>query len=60
MTDGWYGIRVQLDQYLQTLVNDGKIYVGQKLYTQGAELRGSDQAVSPLEVCGQSFFNRLY
>jgi breast cancer 2 susceptibility protein len=53
MTDSWYSIRVQLDEYLQNLVREKKIYVGQKLYIQGAELRGSDQAVSPLEVCEQ-------
>ena len=50
MTDGWYSIRVLLDEYLQHLVNSGKIFIGQKLYIQGAELLGSDQAVSPLEV----------
>ncbi|XP_028408531.1 breast cancer type 2 susceptibility protein homolog [Dendronephthya gigantea] len=50
MTDGWYSIRVMLDEYLQNLVKEKKIYVGQKLYIQGAELCGSDQAVSPLEA----------
>jgi tartrate dehydratase beta subunit/fumarate hydratase class I family protein len=53
MTDGWYGIRVQLDEYLQNLLREKKIFVGQKLYIQGAELCGSDVAVSPLEVCEQ-------
>ena len=52
MTDGWYSVRVQLDEHLQNLVKERKIYIGQKLYIQGAELRGSDQAVSPLEVTG--------
>jgi breast cancer 2 susceptibility protein len=51
MTDSWYGIRVHLDEYLHNLVREKKIYVGQKLYIQCAELCGSDQAVSPLEVC---------
>lgn len=53
MTDGWYCIRVQLDQYLRSLVKEGKIFTGQKLYIQGAELVGSDQAASPLEVTRQ-------
>lgn len=55
MTDGWYSIRVKLDEYLQNLVKERKIYVGQKLYMQGAELCGSDQAVSPLEVCNRKY-----
>ncbi len=55
MTDGWYGIRVQLDEYLQNLLREKKIFVGQKLYIQGAELCGSDVAVSPLEVCKQHY-----
>ena len=50
MTDNWYEIRVQLDEYLENLVREKKIYVGQKLYTQGAELCGSNQPVSPLEA----------
>ena len=53
MTDGWYSIRVKLDEYLQNLMKERKIYIGQKLYIQGAELCGSDQAVSPLEVSKQ-------
>ena len=56
MTDGWYGIRVELDEYLQNLLKEKKIYIGQKLYIQGAELCGSDQPVSPLEVCQQLHF----
>lgn len=59
MTDGWYSIRVQLDEYLQNLVKERKIYIGQKLYIQGAELYGSDQAVSPLEVSEQQHLTSL-
>lgn len=50
MTDGWYTVRVQLDEHLVSLLKEKKIYVGQKLYIQGSELCGSVQAVSPLEV----------
>ena len=50
VTDGWYGIRATLDRPLTRLLHDGKITVGQKLFVYGAELIGSEQAVSPLEV----------
>ena len=50
VTDGWYGIRAILDRPLTRLLHDGKIVVGQKLFVYGAELIGSEQAVSPLEV----------
>lgn len=50
LTDGWYGIRGLLDRPLTRLLNDRKLGVGQKLCINGAELVGSDQAVSPLEV----------
>lgn len=50
VTDGWYGIQTILDRPLTRLLHDGKITVGQKLFVYGAELIGSEQAVSPLEV----------
>jgi len=50
VTDGWYGIRAALDRPLTRLLHDRKIAVGQKLFVYGAELIGSEQAVSPLEV----------
>jgi len=50
LTDGWYGIRCLLDRPLTKLLNDRKLVVGQKLCVYGAELVGSEQAVSPLEA----------
>ncbi|CAH3115249.1 unnamed protein product, partial [Porites lobata] len=50
LTDGWYSIRALLDRPLTRLLNDGKLVVGQKLCVYGAELVGSEQAVSPLEA----------
>ena len=50
LTDGWYSIRALVDRPLTRLLNDGKLVVGQKLCVYGAELVGSEQAVSPLEV----------
>lgn len=55
LTDGWYSIRALLDRPLTRLLNDGKLVVGQKLCVYGAELVGSEQAVSPLEVHLGSF-----
>ena len=39
-----------MDKPLTRLLHDKKIVVGQKLIVCGAELVGSEQAVSPLEV----------
>ena len=50
VTDGWYSVRAILDRPLTKLLHDRKIVVGQKLFVCGAELVGSEQAVSPLEV----------
>lgn len=50
LTDGWYSIRGLLDKPLTRLLKDKRLVVGQKLCIHGAELVGSDQAVSPLEV----------
>ena len=55
LTDGWYSIRVLMDRPLTRLLKDGKLVVGQKLCVYGAELLGSEQAVSPLEVHLRSF-----
>ena len=54
LTDGWYGIRGLLDRPLTTLLNSGKLVAGQKLCVYGAELVGTEQAVSPLEVPSQT------
>ena len=53
LTDGWYSIRGLLDGPLTRLLRDKRLIVGQKLCSHGAELVGSDQAVSPLEVHNQ-------
>ncbi|XP_074621370.1 uncharacterized protein LOC141879914 isoform X2 [Acropora palmata] len=50
LTDGWYSIRGLLDKPLTRLLKDKRLVVGQKLCIYGAELVGSDQAVSPLEA----------
>ena len=55
LTDGGYSIRGWPDRPLTRLLNDGKLVVGQKLCVYGAELVGSEQAVSLLEVHLRSF-----
>lgn len=50
LTDGWYSVNAVLDAPLTNLLSKGKIFEGLKLCINGAELVGSDQAVSPLEV----------
>lgn len=50
LTDGWYAIRAQLDEPLTTMLLKGRLAVGGKLITHGAQLVGSQDACSPLEA----------
>ncbi|KAK9831095.1 hypothetical protein WJX74_003332 [Apatococcus lobatus] len=45
LTDGWYGVRANLDAPLTGLVQSGHISVGCKLRICGAELQGQQQEV---------------
>ncbi|XP_035456342.2 breast cancer type 2 susceptibility protein homolog [Spodoptera frugiperda] len=49
LTDGWYCIKANIDKMLAQHVCRGKIVVGTKLVTNGAELVGCEQGVSPWE-----------
>uniref|UniRef100_H3AGP4 Tower domain-containing protein n=1 Tax=Latimeria chalumnae TaxID=7897 RepID=H3AGP4_LATCH len=49
-TDGWYGIKVLLDPPLTVLVQRGRLSVGCKIITHGAEIIGSQDACTPLEA----------
>lgn len=50
LTDGWYAVKAQLDPPLSALVQKGRLAVGQKIITHGAELVGSPDACAPLEA----------
>lgn len=50
LTDGWYAVKAQLDPPLVALVRSGRLAVGQKIITYGAELVGSPDACAPLEA----------
>ncbi|KAM8803144.1 breast cancer type 2 susceptibility protein [Rhynchonycteris naso] len=50
LTDGWYAVKAQLDAPLSALVQRGRLAVGQKIITHGAELVGSPNACAPLEA----------
>jgi breast cancer 2 susceptibility protein len=51
LSDGWYGIRTQLDTPLRHFIKSGRIKVGTKLVVQNAELVGADDTgCSPLDV----------
>uniref|UniRef100_A0A8C8RSB0 Tower domain-containing protein n=1 Tax=Pelusios castaneus TaxID=367368 RepID=A0A8C8RSB0_9SAUR len=50
VTDGWYGIRAVLDPPLQALLHRRRLTVGQKIIVHGAELVGSQDACTPLEI----------
>jgi len=38
LTDGWYGVKAQLDPHLEALIDRGRIVVGAKLRVVGAEV----------------------
>lgn len=50
LTDGWYAIKAQLDEPLTAMLLKGRLAVGVKLITHGAQLVGSQDACSPLEA----------
>ncbi|KAF3693199.1 Breast cancer type 2 susceptibility protein Fanconi anemia group D1 protein [Channa argus] len=50
LTDGWYGIKAQLDEPLTAMLHNGRVAVGSKLIIHGAQLVGSQDACSPLEA----------
>lgn len=50
LTDGWYRLRAVLDPPLTALLRRGRLKVGDKLVTHGAELVGPQDACTPLEV----------
>ncbi|XP_043548640.1 breast cancer type 2 susceptibility protein [Chiloscyllium plagiosum] len=50
VTDGWYGIKALLDLPLTSLLQKGRLVVGQKIIVHGAELIGSPDACTPLEA----------
>ena len=50
LTDGWYCIPAKLDLPFLSLINRRRLQIGSKLCTSGAELVGSQDPCSPLEV----------
>lgn len=50
LSDGWHGVKAQLDMPLTRAVRAGKIAVGTKLFVFGAELAGKSSPVTPLEL----------
>ncbi len=50
LTDGWYSLPAVVDQPLRHMIRTGKIAVGTKLITYGAELVGDKAPSHPLEA----------
>ena len=50
VTDGWYSLPAILDSPLQYMVQSGRVAVGTKIVTSGAELVGAGDACHPLEA----------
>lgn len=59
VTDGWYSCHAVLDVFLTQLFETGKLSVGMKLHVALAEVVGSDQAVTPLEMSPSSVMLKL-
>ena len=51
VTDGWFAVKAALDDPLKELVVTGRLRVGDKIVTYGAELTGVDDGCPPLQVC---------
>lgn len=49
VTDGWYSIKAQFDAHLSAVVRRGRLNVGDKIVTYGAELHGCEEGAAPLE-----------
>ncbi|XP_058600770.1 breast cancer type 2 susceptibility protein [Onychostoma macrolepis] len=50
LTDGWYSIKGLLDPPLSAMLNKGRLRIGDKIVSCGAELVGSQEACPPLEA----------
>ena len=50
VTDGWFAVKAALDDPLKELVATGRLRVGDKIVTYGAELTGVDDGCPPLQV----------
>ncbi|MBN3314047.1 BRCA2 protein, partial [Atractosteus spatula] len=50
VTDGWYAIKALLDAPLTAMLRKGRLAVGGKIVTHGADLIGCQDACSPLEA----------
>lgn len=50
VTDGWYSLPAILDPPLKYMVRCGRIKVGTKIMTSGAELAGPHDACHPLDI----------
>ncbi|XP_026137610.1 breast cancer type 2 susceptibility protein homolog isoform X1 [Carassius auratus] len=50
LTDGWYPIKGLLDPPLTAMLNKGRLRIGDKIVSSGAELVGSQEACPPLEA----------
>ncbi|KAJ8404718.1 hypothetical protein AAFF_G00335810 [Aldrovandia affinis] len=50
VTDGWYAIKALLDAPLTAMLLKGRLAIGGKVVTHGAELVGSQDACPPLEA----------
>jgi hypothetical protein len=56
VTDGWYSVKARLDPVLTEYLRRGRLFVGQKLLVQGAELQGGVEPVPPLSDAAEGMW----
>ena len=59
VSDGWYGVAARLDRALSDQLRRGRLFVGQKILVQGAELRGVAEPTPPLSAAAEDAFLAL-
>lgn len=50
LSDGWYAIKAEIDEELRGKVTLGKIAIGKKVITTGAEIRNLENPCHPIDV----------
>ncbi|ORZ18475.1 hypothetical protein BCR42DRAFT_324859 [Absidia repens] len=50
LTDGWYQISTYVDARMNKMIDQGRVYIGQKLTITGAQLTGDRTPKTPLEA----------
>lgn len=50
LSDGWYFVKAEIDEELKSKIMQGRLRIGKKLITTGAELRSLENPCHPIDV----------